>query len=144
MKRIHVFIDADNVSPTAADQALIDLSHEGRLTQLSAFANFSDAKTRSWKQVALKWGVTLHQRFNLTPSKNAADIALAARAVEAIVKSPPDLLVILSDDVDFQPVLELAREHGVMTRGYGTRAEAKKRASFDEFAVVQKEVRREA
>ena len=31
-----------------------------------------------------------------------------------------------------------------MTRGYGTRAEAKKRASFDEFAVVQKEVRREA
>ena len=138
MKRISVFIDADNISPGVAEKALTDLSHEGRLTHMAAFANFSDAKTRSWKQVAVKWGITLHQRFNLTPSKNAADIALAARAVEAVIKSPPDLLVILSDDVDFQPVLELARENGVVTRGYGAREGVKNRASYDEFALVQK------
>lgn len=134
--RICVFFDADNVNPDSAEKVLQRLSLEGRFLHLSAYANFSDGKTRAWRQVALKWGITLHQRFNLSASKNGADIALAVRATEQVLKLFPTTLAIVSDDADFAPLAEIAREHGVVVRGFGIRESARVRAAYDTFEVV--------
>ncbi|MFS4834778.1 NYN domain-containing protein, partial [Staphylococcus aureus] len=55
---------------------------------------------------------------NLAIGKNSTDIALAADAMELAITEQPDVIVLVSSDSDFAPLVLRLREKGAWLRGF--------------------------
>ena len=113
---VMLFIDADNVSTSVIDQAMTRvLAEQGAIHVRRAHCT---------AETALK-----HQQFfkrhsirpivNLSTGKNATDIALAVDAIELVAAQPPAVVVIVSSDSDFAPLVIRLREKGCRVLGIG-------------------------
>ena len=113
---VMLFIDADNVSTSVIDQAMTRvLAEQGAIHVRRAHCT---------AETALK-----HQHFfkrhsirpivNLSTGKNSTDIALAVDAMELVAAQAPQVVVIVSSDSDFAPLVIRLREKGCRVLGVG-------------------------
>jgi uncharacterized protein (TIGR00288 family) len=115
-KRVMLLIDADNVSADVIDQAVDHVKalhgaiHVRRAycTAESALANLQLFKRHSIRPIV-----------NLSTGKNSTDISLAVDAVDLVLAERPDIVVIVSSDSDFAPLVIRLREKGCRVEGVG-------------------------
>ena len=115
-KRVMLLIDADNVSADVIAQAVDHVMaqhaaiHVRRAycTAESALANLQLFKRHSIRPIV-----------NLSTGKNSTDISLAVDAVDLVLAERPDVVVIVSSDSDFAPLVIRLREKGCRVEGIG-------------------------
>lgn len=120
MKIMGVFIDADNVSASQATTAMQMLSENGEIRFAKAYGNFA-SKTSAWKGFVNQYGIDATHLYNITRSKNAADISLTVDATASLYTHVEyDTMVVVSSDSDFLPLVSHANTLGKCTAGMGT------------------------
>jgi uncharacterized protein (TIGR00288 family) len=113
---VMLFIDADNVSTSVIDQAMKRV--------LAEHGAIHVRRAHCTAETALK-----HQQFfkshsirpivNLSTGKNSTDIALAVDAIDLVALERPQVVVIVSSDSDFAPLVIRLREKGCRVLGIG-------------------------
>lgn len=115
-KRVMVLIDADNVSADVLERALAKvLAEHGAAHVRRAYCTAEAAVTH--QRVFKACGI--RPIVNLSSGKNANDIALAVDAMDLAVSERPDVVVIVSSDSDFAPLVIRLREKGCRVEGIG-------------------------
>ena len=115
-KRVMLLIDADNVSADVIDQAVAHvMAQHGAVhvrraycTAESALANLQLFKRHSIRPIV-----------NLSTGKNSTDISLAVDAVDLVLAERPHVVVVVSSDSDFAPLVIRLREKGCRVEGIG-------------------------
>jgi NYN domain len=111
-----LLIDADNVSADVIGQAVqAVLSTHGAIHVRRAYctAESAVAHARLFKSLSIRPFV------NLSAGKNSNDIALAVDAIDLAITERPDVVVIVSSDSDFAPLVIRLREKGCRVEGIG-------------------------
>ena len=115
-QRVMLLIDADNVSADVIDQAVAQVHAEhgaihvrrAYCTAESALANLKLFKAHSIRPIV-----------NLSTGKNSTDISLAVDAMDLVIAERPRVVVIVSSDSDFAPLVIRLREKGCRVEGIG-------------------------
>ena len=131
-RRVMFLVDFDNVSTEVIEQALSMVYTEyGAVHVRRAYctAEHAVANTAFMKRLSLR------PMVNLAVGKNSTDIALAVDAMDLVVAERPDVVVIVSSDSDFTPLVGRLREKGAWVRGFGQRGKTGEGVmmAYDEF-----------
>ena len=114
--RVMLLIDADNVSIDVIEQAVEWVGkHYGGPHVRRAYCT---AESAVQHQQLFK-RLSIRPMVNLAAGKNSTDIALAVDAIDLVVAERPDLVVIVSSDSDFAPLVIRLREKGCRVIGVG-------------------------
>jgi hypothetical protein len=115
-KKIAFLVDFDNVATDVIEQALNAVFKDyGAAHIRRAYCNAEQALR---EQNFLK-RLGLRAIVNLAIGKNSTDIALAADAMDLAITEKPDVIVLVSSDSDFAPLVLRLREKGAWLRGFG-------------------------
>ena len=107
--RVMLLIDADNVSVDVMEQAIeLVLAEYGALHVPRAHCTAESAV----KHAKLFKRLSIRPMVNLTLGKNCTDIALAVDAMDLVVAERPEVVVLVSSDSDFAPLVIRLREKG--------------------------------
>ena len=116
MKKVAFLVDFDNVATDVIEQALNAVFKDyGAAHIRRAYCNAEQALR---EQSFLK-RLGLRAIVNLAIGKNSTDIALAADAMDLALTEKPDVIVLVSSDSDFAPLVLRLREKGAWLRGFG-------------------------
>lgn len=114
--RVMLLIDADNVSADVMEQAVArTMADYGAVHVRRAYCNAETAL----KQQALFKRLWVRPMVNLSAGKNSTDIALAVDAMDLVITERPDVVVLVSSDSDFAPLVARLREKGCRVCGIG-------------------------
>ena len=114
--RVMLLIDADNVSADVIEQALQrTLEAHGAIHVRRAYCNAETAL----KLQGLFKRLSVRPMVNLSAGKNSTDIALAVDAIDLAIAERPDVIVLVSSDSDFAPLVIRLREKGCRVCGIG-------------------------
>lgn len=115
-KKIAFLVDFDNVATDVIEQALnMVFKDYGAAHIRRAYCNAEQALR---EQNFLK-RLGLRAIVNLAIGKNSTDIAMAVDAMELAISEKPDVIVLVSSDSDFAPLVLRLREKGAWLRGFG-------------------------
>ncbi len=115
-KKVAFLVDFDNVATDVIEQALNAVFKDyGAAHIRRAYCNAEQALR---EQNFLK-RLGLRAIVNLAIGKNSTDIALAVDAMELAISEKPDVIVLVSSDSDFAPLVLRLREKGAWLRGFG-------------------------
>jgi len=115
-KKVAFLVDFDNVATDVIEQALNAVFKDyGAAHIRRAYCNAEQAQR---EQSFLK-RLGLRAIVNLAIGKNSTDIALAADAMDLAITEKPDVIVLVSSDSDFAPLVLRLREKGAWLRGFG-------------------------
>ena len=115
-KKVAFLVDFDNVATDVIEQALNAVFTDyGAAHIRRAYCN---AEQALHQQAFLK-RLGLRAIVNLAIGKNSTDIALAVDAMELAISEKPDVIVLVSSDSDFAPLVLRLREKGAWLRGFG-------------------------
>ena len=114
--RTMLLIDADNVSADVIGQAieLVTAAH-GAIHVRRAYCTAESAVTHA----KLFKSLSIRPIVNLSAGKNSNDIALAVDAIDLAIAERPAVVVIVSSDSDFAPLVIRLREKGCRVEGIG-------------------------
>lgn len=116
MKKVAFLVDFDNVATDVIEQALNAVFKDyGAAHIRRAYCNAEQALR---EQAFLK-RLGLRAIVNLAIGKNSTDIALAVDAMDLAITEKPDVIVLVSSDSDFAPLVLRLREKGAWLRGFG-------------------------
>ncbi len=114
--RVMLLIDADNVSADVITQAVERvLGEHGAIHVRRAYCTAESALTH----LKLFKAHSIRPMVNLSTGKNSTDIALAVDAIDLVVAERPHLVVLVSSDSDFAPLVIRLREKGCRVEGIG-------------------------
>lgn len=114
--RVTLLIDADNVSADVIEQAVQrTMTEYGGIHVRRAYCNAETAL----KQQALFKRLSVRPMVNLSAGKNSTDIAMAVDAIDLVIAERPDVVVLVSSDSDFAPLVIRLREKGCRVCGIG-------------------------
>ena len=114
--RVMLLIDADNVSADVIEQAVQRTMDEyGAIHVRRAYCNAEMAVNRQ----AMFKRLSVRPMVNLSAGKNSTDIALAVDAIDLVIAERPDVVVLVSSDSDFAPLVVRLREKGCRVCGIG-------------------------
>ena len=124
--RVALYFDVDNLQIEAVKRGLpfqlsyiIDrIREEGVLAFARAYAEWSDARyvLRDFE----RYGFELTELPRQVRGKNTADIQIAVDALElALTPNAPDIIVLVSGDRDFVPVVQKLKRYGKRVVGIG-------------------------
>jgi NYN domain len=138
MKRDHVMllIDGDNVSADVIEQALAWAhKHHGGPHVRRAYCTAESAV----RQQALFKRLGIRPMVNLAAGKNSTDIALAVDAIDLATSERPDVMVIVSSDSDFAPLVARLREKGCLVVGIGQQGKTGDETIgvYDDYEVLE-------
>lgn len=115
-KKVAFLVDFDNVATDVIEQALNAVFKDyGAAHIRRAYCN---AEQAHHSQAFMK-RLGLRAIVNLAIGKNSTDIALAVDAMELAITEKPDVIVLVSSDSDFAPLVLRLREKGAWLRGFG-------------------------
>ena len=115
-KKVAFLVDFDNVATDVIEQALNAVFKDyGAAHIRRAYCNAEQALR---EQNFLK-RLGLRAIVNLAIGKNSTDIAMAVDAMELAISEKPDVIVLVSSDSDFAPLVLRLREKGAWLRGFG-------------------------
>jgi uncharacterized protein (TIGR00288 family) len=130
--RVMLLIDADNVSVDVMEQAIeLVLAEYGALHVRRAHCTAESAV----KHAKLFKRLSIRPMVNLTLGKNCTDIALAVDAMDLVVAERPEVVVLVSSDSDFAPLVIRLREKGCRVLGIGQEGKTGEEATqvYDHF-----------
>jgi uncharacterized protein (TIGR00288 family) len=114
--RVMLLVDADNVSVDVVEQAVAKVMGErGAIHVRRAYCTAESAV----KHLKLFKQLSIRPIVNLSTGKNSTDIALAVDAIDLAITERPDVVVIVSSDSDFAPLVIRLREKGCRVEGIG-------------------------
>ena len=114
--KVMMLVDADNVSADVVEQAFAKVLEErGAIHVRRAYCTAESAL----KNLALFKRLSIRPAVNLSTGKNSTDIALAVDAIDLAIAERPDVVVIVSSDSDFAPLVIRLREKGCRVEGIG-------------------------
>ncbi len=114
--RVMLLIDADNVSADVIEQAVQrTMDDYGAIHVRRAYCNAEMAVNRQ----AMFKRLSVRPMVNLSTGKNSTDIALAVDAIDLVIDERPDVVVLVSSDSDFAPLVIRLREKGCRVCGIG-------------------------
>jgi uncharacterized protein (TIGR00288 family) len=134
--RVMLLIDADNVSTDVIEQAVQrTLSEYGAVHVRRAYCNAETAL----KQQALFKRLSVRPMVNISAGKNSTDIALAVDAIDLVMAERPDVVVLVSSDSDFAPLVIRLREKGCRVCGLGQQGKTGEETVtvYDEFTDLR-------
>lgn len=134
--RVMLLVDADNVSADVIEQAVErTLAEHGAVHVRRAYCNADTAL----KQQSLFKRLSMRPMVNLSAGKNSTDIALAVDAIDLVVAERPDIVVLVSSDSDFAPLVIRLREKGCRVCGIGQQGKTGEEtvAVYDNFVDLQ-------
>jgi uncharacterized protein (TIGR00288 family) len=114
--RVMLVIDADNVSADVMEQAIEQVRAEHGAVHVRRAYCTAEAAV---KHLKLFKSLSIRPIVNVSTGKNCTDIALAVDAVDLVVAERPDVVVIVSSDSDFAPLVMRLREKGCRVQGIG-------------------------
>lgn len=115
-QKIAFLVDFDNVATDVIEQALQMAFKDYQAVHIRrAYCNAEQAQTH---QAFLK-RLGLRAVVNLAIGKNSTDIAMAVDAMDLAITERPDVIVLVSSDSDFAPLVLRLREKGAWLRGFG-------------------------
>lgn len=135
-QRVAMLIDADNVSADVIEQAVQrTVAEYGALHVRRAYCNAETAV----KHQALFKRLLVRPMVNLSTGKNSTDIALAVDAIDLVVAERPHVIVLVSSDSDFAPLVIRLREKGCRVCGIGQQGKTGEETTgvYDEFTDIQ-------
>ncbi|MBA3772025.1 MAG: NYN domain-containing protein [Ramlibacter sp.] len=141
--RVMLLIDADNVSADVIEQAVQrTMAGHGAIHVRRAYCNAEAAV----KHQALFKRLSVRPMVNLSAGKNSTDIALAVDAIDLVIAERPDLVVLVSSDSDFAPLVIRLREKGCRVCGIGQQGKTGEEttAVYDEFIDLRHQPARAA
>ena len=116
MKKVAFLVDFDNVATDVIEQALQMCFKDYEAVHIRrAYCNAEQAQNH---QGFLK-RLGLRAIVNLAIGKNSTDIAMAVDAIDLAITEKPDVIVLVSSDSDFAPLVLRLREKGAWLRGFG-------------------------
>ncbi|MDP9933109.1 NYN domain-containing protein [Variovorax paradoxus] len=136
MIRVMLLIDADNVSADVIEQAVQrTMAEHGAIHVRRAYCNAETAL----KQQTLFKRLSVRPMVNLSAGKNSTDIALAVDAIDLVIAERPDVVVLVSSDSDFAPLVIRLREKGCRVCGLGQQGKTGEEtvAVYDEFTDLR-------
>ena len=91
------------------------------------------------KHQALFKRLSVRPMVNLSAGKNSTDIALAVDAMDLVIAERPEVVVLVSSDSDFAPLVIRLREKGCRVCGIGQQGKTGEEttAVYDEFTDLQ-------
>jgi uncharacterized protein (TIGR00288 family) len=114
--KVMVLIDSDNVSASVVEQALERIvADHGAAHVRRAYCTAESAL----KNLAMFKRLSVRPIVNVSTGKNSTDIALAVDAIDLVIAERPDIVVIVSSDSDFAPLVIRLREKGCRVEGIG-------------------------
>ena len=134
--QVMLFIDADNVSADVIEQALaLVLAEHGAAHVRRAYCTAEAAVTHA----KLFKRLSIRPIVNLATGKNSTDIALAVDAIDLVGAQRPELVVIVSSDSDFAPLVIRLREKGCRVLGIGQKGKTGEESIgvYDAFVDLQ-------
>ncbi|MDM0024657.1 NYN domain-containing protein [Variovorax saccharolyticus] len=134
--RVMLLVDADNVSADVIEQAVErTLAEHGAVHVRRAYCNAETAL----KQQSLFKRLSIRPMVNLSAGKNSTDIALAVDAIDLVIAERPDVVVLVSSDSDFAPLVIRLREKGCRVCGIGQQGKTGEEtvAIYDSFVDLQ-------
>ena len=114
--RVMLLIDADNVSSDVIVQAFERVMAEQRAIHVRRA--YCTAELAA-KHLKLFKALSIRPIVNVSTGKNSTDIALAVDAIDLVISERPDLVVLVSSDSDFAPLVIRLREKGCRVEGIG-------------------------
>lgn len=134
--KVMLLIDADNVSADVIEQAVQrTLVEHGAVHLRRAYGNAETAL----KHQGLFKRLSVRPMVNLSAGKNSTDIALAVDAMALAITERPDVVVLVSSDSDFAPLVIRLRETGCRVCGIGQQGKTGEEtmAVYDEFIDLE-------
>ena len=135
-RRVMLLIDADNVSADVIEQAVQrTMAEHGAIHVRRAYCNAEAAL----KHQSLFKRLSVRPMVNLSAGKNSTDIALAVDALDLVIAERPEVVVLVSSDSDFAPLVIRLREKGCRVCGIGQRGKTGEETTtvYDEFTDLQ-------
>jgi uncharacterized protein (TIGR00288 family) len=111
--RVMLLIDADNVSADVITQAFERVMAEQRAIHVRRAYCTAELAAKQFKALSIRPIV------NVSTGKNSTDIALAVDAIDLVISERPDVVVLVSSDSDFAPLVIRLREKGCRVEGIG-------------------------
>jgi uncharacterized protein (TIGR00288 family) len=142
-KRVMLLIDADNPSGDVIEQAVQrTLAQYGAIHIRRAYCGMEKALVHQ----ALFKRLLVRPMVNLSAGKNSTDIALAVDAMDLAISERPDVVVLVSSDSDFAPLVIRLREKGCHVCGIGQQGKTGEEtaAVYDEFVDLKHQPARAA
>ncbi|MCX7676027.1 MAG: NYN domain-containing protein [Alteraurantiacibacter sp.] len=119
LNNIALLIDADNVRPDGLDPVLTELARLGQVNIRRAYGNWAKDSLRKWGDITNRLGIRPIQQFDLTPGKNATDMAMTIDALDLLYLGKVDGFGIMSSDSDFTPLVMRLRQDGLTVYVFG-------------------------
>lgn len=117
--KIAVLIDADNISSRYIKSIFEELSNHGIPTYKRIYADWSDSRSKQWKDIILEYSLNPIQQYAYTSGKNATDSALIIDAMDILYSQHVGAFCIISSDSDFTRLASRLREAGLLVIGMG-------------------------
>ena len=134
--KVMLFIDADNVSASVIEQAIARvLADHGAIHVRRAHCTAEAAVNHQ----QLFKRLSIRPIVNLATGKNSTDIALAVDAIDLVAAERPQVVVIVSSDSDFAPLVIRLREKGCRVLGIGQMGKTgdESRGIYDGFVDLE-------
>jgi uncharacterized protein (TIGR00288 family) len=114
--KVMLLVDADNVSVDVIQQAFDRvMAQHGAIHVRRAYCNAESAA----RNLGMFKALSMRPIVNVSTGKNSTDIALAVDAISLVEAERPDIVVIVSSDSDFAPLVIRLREKGCRVEGIG-------------------------
>lgn len=115
-RKVMLLVDFDNVSPDVIEQAFhIVMAEYGAVHVRRAYCTADQAQ----QHAGFLKRLSLRPMVNLAVGKNSTDIALAVDAMDLVIAERPEVVVLVSSDSDYTPLVGRLREKGCWVRGFG-------------------------
>lgn len=137
-RRVAVFVDAENIPASAADDIMAEAARHGRPTARRLYGDFTRPQLAAWLEAAPRNALTSCQTAGGAAGKNGADIALVIDAMETLCGGAADVFCIASSDGDFTQLAMRIRQSGKTIVGFGQpKASLRFQAACDIFVVLK-------
>ena len=136
--KLALFIDADNMSASHAEEILALCAQEGEVMLSRAFGALTAFSGKNgWAEALRQHGITARPCVTNIGGKNATDFALVIEAMDCMASGKFDGFVLASSDSDFTVLAQRLRNEGKMVLGIGDeRAPVSFRSSCTRFVVL--------
>ena len=119
VKKIALFIDADNISAKFGKQIIDTLGSRGEIFIRRIYGNWEKTILHGWNECILNFSLRAIQQPDFAAGKNATDMSLTIDAMDVLYGGKAEIFAIVSNDSDFTPLVIRLREAGMKIIGMG-------------------------
>ena len=141
VKKIALFIDADNISAKFGKQIFDALERRGEIFIRRIYGNWEKLSLHGWNDCILNYSLRAVQQPDFATGKNATDMSLTIDAMDVLHDGKAEIFALVSNDSDFTPLAIRLREGGMNVIGLGSAQVSNSfRAACSEFIDLSAQI----